>query len=185
MQYSQFEKILADVFSVNEKNLGAFRARLRHLRNLDMPRVPKRGSGNTVIYKPIDVISAFVALELQALGSSPAISVDLARFAGEHFEKTKSGGGDVCLVIANTPSYSDVSGSSNLAPAKEGDPLFPGAPATVKAARAVTNPLGGRTIAFVVVGSLAEVVSFLEGTRALGISMINMSERFRALPRET
>lgn len=183
MQYSQFEKILANVFSVREKDQGAFRARLRHLRNLDMPRVPKRGSGNTAVYKPIDVISAFVALELQALGCSPAISVDLARFAGEHFEKIKSSRGDVFLVVANTARYSDDLTDSNAVPAKAGDPPFPGAPAGVKAARAVTNPLGGRTLAFVVVG-VAEVVSFLEKSRALGVSMINMSERSRAIPVE-
>jgi hypothetical protein len=183
MQYNEFEKALVDIFGVKKKNLGAFRARLRHLRNLGMPKVPKRGSGNTVVYKTVDVISAFVALELQALGSSPAISVDLAKFAGEFFNKSQPGAADIFLVVANTPNYSDDASDSHAVPIEAGTPPFPGAPPGVKAARAVTNPLGGRTLAFVVAGT-AEVVGFLAKSRALGVSLINMSERFRALPKE-
>ena len=103
MQYSQFEKALAAIYSVKEKNLGAFRARLRHLRNLGVPDIPKRGSGNVFIYKTSDILAASVALELQSLGSAPAVSAELATFALRHFHLVESSQADVFLVMTNTP----------------------------------------------------------------------------------
>jgi hypothetical protein len=78
MQYRQFEEALVQMFSIREASLGAFRARLRHLRKLGIPNIPKRGSGNTFIYRVEDLFTTFVALALQTLGSTPTISAMIA-----------------------------------------------------------------------------------------------------------
>src|SRR5215471_14531826 len=101
MQYGQFEEALVQMFSIREASLGAFRARLRHLRKLGIPNIPKRGSGNIVIYKVEDLFTTFVALALQTLGSTPVISAVIANVAARYFKRLGFEEEDIFLVVMN------------------------------------------------------------------------------------
>jgi hypothetical protein len=187
MQYSQFEKILADTFSIKEKGLGAFRARLRHLRNLGVPDIPKRGSGNTVVYKTADLLTALIALELQALGSAPAVSAELATFARDYFDLVEWSDADVFLLATNVPGGELIEDRVKGAPLKFEKP--PAGSAKVKVRRGATgfrfikNPFGGHTQALVVIGA-QEAGDLVTKATVLGSSLINLSQHFRALPTE-
>ena len=78
MQYREFEQALVGMFSVDETQLGAFRARLRHLRKLGVPNVPKRGSGNASSYSQEHLFTTSVALTVETLGYTPTTSVLIA-----------------------------------------------------------------------------------------------------------
>jgi hypothetical protein len=160
------------MFSIGEPNLNAFRARIRHLRTLGIPDIPKRGSGHTAIYKPNDLAVTFVALALQALGSAPMISAQIAKFAARHFRKLTSGDEDTYLVVMHTSeARSEFIGW-----------LIKSAPDVERASWTV-NSLGGDTYAFIVLGA-TEVGRLATSTKAVASSIINLSERFRALPRK-
>jgi hypothetical protein len=173
MQYGQFEAALVQMFSIREANLGAFRARLRHLRSLGIPNIPKRGSGNTAIYRRKDLAVTFVALALQALGSAPTVSAQIATFSARYFEKLRSREEDTFLVVMHTSeARSEFIGW-----------LMKSAP-NVERASWTVNSLGGDTYAFIVLGA-AEAGRFATNAKAVASSVINLSERFKALPKET
>jgi len=180
MQYGQFEKALAEVFSIKESNLGAFRARLRHLRNLGVPEIPKRGSGNTAIYKTEDLLATFVALALQTLGSTPTISAEIAKFAIQHFGKLRSQDEEIFLVVTNA-SEERVPSKGKRVPSNPDNLVRLKAPPGVRSMFLTTNPLGGDTLAFIIVGA-EEAGKFATNARVLASSMINLSARFEALP---
>jgi hypothetical protein len=188
MQYSQFEKILADTFSIKEKGLGAFRARLRHLRNLGVPDIPKRGSGNTVIYKTADLLTALVALELQAIGWAPAVSAELATFARVYFDLVEWSDADVFLLATNVPGGELIEDRVRTKPSKFEKP--PSGSAKVTLRRGITgymslrNTVGGSFQALVVVGS-EEAGKIVTEKNVLGSWLINLSMHFRALPKES
>ena len=189
MQYKEFEKILVDTFLIHKKSLGAFRARLRHLRNLGVPDIPRRGSGNTVIYKTADLLTAFVALELQALGCAPAVSAELATFARGHLDEVEWSDADVFLLVTHDPAGEEFTEerfkfirepfekpSAGSAKVKIG-------PKPIRGTIMIKTPLGGYTTASIIVG--ADVAGVMAtGPQALGSSLINMSARFRHLPKE-
>jgi hypothetical protein len=185
---------LASVFSIKEKNLGAFRARLRHLRNLGLPNIPKRGSGNVFIYKTKDLFAASAALSLQALGCAPAMSVKLATFAVEYLPLVESTASDVFLVMTSVPAPPEANRlEDTVRPVrvKAHEKAPPGsakviAPRGVRDFMLVAAPLGGdnNTHAFIIEGAEA-AKDFIVKAKVLGSSIINISERFRALPTES
>jgi hypothetical protein len=190
MQYSQFEKILADTFAIKAKNLGAFRARLRHLRNLGVPDVPKRGSGNTVIYKTDDLLTAIVALQLQTLGCAPAVSAELATFARGHFGRLEWSDADVFLWVRNIAAEipelearSISGGPPKFEKPPAGSAKVPVPPGGIVDFLMMKNPLGGITQARVVIGA-DEAGLFVTNAQALASSLINISAHLRALPKE-
>jgi hypothetical protein len=71
LQYKDVETALADIMNVKSKDMGAFRARLRHLRNIELPRLPKPGSGRSIDYTPRQVLQMLLALELENAGQTP------------------------------------------------------------------------------------------------------------------
>jgi hypothetical protein len=172
MQYGQFEEALVQMFSIREASLGAFRARLRHLRKLGIPNIPKRGSGNTVIYKVEDLFSTFVALALQTLGSTPAISAVIANAAARYFKRLGFEEEDIFLVVMNLPEPT----AENI-----GDLTTPPG---VQTMCWMKNPLGGDTFACVILGA-EKAGRFVTGAKTVASSVINLSEHFKALPRET
>jgi hypothetical protein len=188
MQYSRFEAILADTFSIKEKGLGAFRARLRHLRNLGVPNVPKRGSGNTAIYKTADLLTALVALELQALGSAPAVSAELASFTRGYIDTVEWSDADVFLLATNVPGEELIERRTTTNLPKFVKP--PAGSAKVTLPRGIIgymslkNPVGGYFQVLVVVGSdqAGEIVT---KKNVLGSWLMNLSIHFRALPKES
>jgi hypothetical protein len=77
-KYRQVEAALAALFDVDDKRFGAFKARVRHLRNLGIPTIPKAGSGTHAQYSRLNAFEMALTLELQHLGKSPRRSAELA-----------------------------------------------------------------------------------------------------------
>jgi hypothetical protein len=71
MQYRHLEKALAQVMNIKARDMSAFRARLRHLRNIGLPRLPNPGSGQPIDYTRRQALELMIALELEKLGQSP------------------------------------------------------------------------------------------------------------------
>jgi hypothetical protein len=172
MQYAQFEEALAQMFSIREANLGAFRARLRHLRKLGIPNIPRRGSGNTLAYRREDLFSTYIALALQALGSSPTVAALIARLTARHLQRLRSWEEELFLIVTNVPDPT---------PKNIGDTIMP--PPGAQSISWIDNPFGGSTIACVVSGA-AEAGRFVTSAKAVASSVINLSENFKALPKQ-
>jgi hypothetical protein len=160
------------MFSIREASLGAFRARLRHLRRLGIPNIPKRGSGNIAIYRAEDLFTTFVALALQTLGSTPTISVLIGNVAARYFKRLGFEKDNIFLVVMNLPDPT---------PENIGD-LTP--PPGVQTMCWLKNPLGGDTFACVILGA-EKAGKFVTGTKTVASSVINLSEHFKTLPKET
>jgi hypothetical protein len=71
LRYGQVEAALADVMDVRRKDMPAFRARLRHLRNIGVPRLPRPGSGQMVEYSRQQALEMLISLELEKIGQAP------------------------------------------------------------------------------------------------------------------
>jgi hypothetical protein len=71
LRYKHVEAALAAVCQVPRKGMGAFRARLRHLRNIGLPRLPTPGSGQRIAYSPRQALEMLLALEIENAGHSP------------------------------------------------------------------------------------------------------------------
>ena len=76
--YKQVEAVLVEVLKIKPAEMGAFRARLRHLRNLGVPRLPKPGSGRRIGYSEDHAFVMLIALELEDLGIAPRPAADVA-----------------------------------------------------------------------------------------------------------
>jgi hypothetical protein len=79
LRYKRVEEALSRTFKVPEASLGAFRARLRNLRNMGIPNLPKSGSGTKIDYSRDQVIEILIALELSRLGIAPRYVGDIAK----------------------------------------------------------------------------------------------------------
>lgn len=83
MRYSQVERALADALAIAPGAMGAFRARLQHLRNLGVPAVERPGYGRAVEYRRTHVIQMLVALELVQMPRIAApFALDIVRRCG-------------------------------------------------------------------------------------------------------
>jgi hypothetical protein len=173
MRFAQFEEALIQLFSIKESHLGAFRGRLRHLRSLGIPIVAKRGSGNTAVYKSKDLVVTFVALALQALGSTPTVSAQIATFSARYFEKPRPGGKDTFLIVMHT-----------LATRAEFVNWMIKTAPTVESSSLTMNTFGEETYAFFALG-VAEAGKFVTGPKVIASAVINLSEHFKKLPKET
>jgi hypothetical protein len=106
-RYGVIEKALAEVFRVPSDQMSAFRGRLRHLRNINCPAVPKTGSGQPVEFTREHAIEVLIAIELGTLGIAPRFAVDAAKFyAHEISNPTRDtvGRGE-CLVVSHKPEF--------------------------------------------------------------------------------
>ena len=103
MQYEHVEKALAEVMNVTPGGIGAFRARLRHLRNIGSPRLPKTGSGRAIDYSRQHALEMLLALELQRLGQTARRA---ALLAGSMVRQTPYGQyqGKDCFVCCQADS---------------------------------------------------------------------------------
>ena len=73
MEYRDIEFILAELHGVTpEDRGGAFRSRLRVLRDMGVPKVDKPGRGSRVSYKFLDLWEMHLALLLERFGLPPA-----------------------------------------------------------------------------------------------------------------
>jgi hypothetical protein len=115
-----------------------------------------------------DLFSTFVALALQTLGSNPTVSALIARFAAQHLERLRSEKEELFLIVTNVP---------NLQP----DSTIP-LPCTLRFCW-IKNSINATTFACIVSGA-AEVGRFATHANIVASSVINLSQRFKALPKE-
>lgn len=102
----QVEAAVAAAHGIREEGLPAFKARLRHLRNLGVPMIPHVGSGSRVNYSEDNVRQLFLALEFEQFGMSPRLA---ARFVRE---------------IWSSPFLRHIKEMFEVAEASENDPLY-------------------------------------------------------------
>ena len=172
MQYREFEQALVGMFSVDEAQLSAFRARLRHLRKLGVPNVPKRGSGNASSYSQGHLFITSVALTVETLGYTPTTSVLIAAKAAGQLDLLADAKQEVFLIVANYPPLTP----DNILD----DPpsMQPG----VRGFSWINEHFGGQTGAFIVVGA-AQAGEFVTSRKTIAVSVINLSQRLKALPK--
>jgi hypothetical protein len=83
-KYQIMEKALWSLHGVPAKGIGAFRAQIRHLRNIGVPKLSTPGSGHKLDYSFAQVAEITMALALESLGIKPATVAELACAAAEH-----------------------------------------------------------------------------------------------------
>lgn len=98
-RYRHIETALARVFNVMPEGMGAFRARLRHLRNIGVPELPKPGSGEQINYTRENAIEILLALELEALGVSPRHAAAHAKLHTEQASRLNDMDERKCLIV--------------------------------------------------------------------------------------
>jgi hypothetical protein len=99
-RYGVIEKALADVLGVKPEQINAFRGRLRHLRNINCPRLPKTGSGQPVFITRDQAIEILIALELGTLGVAPRHAVEHAKYYVEEVGDSRGDWAeDECLIV--------------------------------------------------------------------------------------
>jgi hypothetical protein len=71
MKYGQVEEAVIRQFEVDDRRLGAFKARIRHLRRFDCPSIAKSKSGGAADYSRLNAFELAIALALENVGLSP------------------------------------------------------------------------------------------------------------------
>lgn len=92
-RYQHVENALAVLFQIQETRRPAFRARIRHLRNIGVPDLPKVGSGVQIAYSSLDALKIAVALDLENMGVVPRVAAD---FVKSHFDADEPSGQRTC-----------------------------------------------------------------------------------------
>jgi hypothetical protein len=81
LRYRDVERALVKIFSVPNKRLGAFRARIRHLRNLGVPELERVGRGTQLTYTRQHALELVLAIELERVGIAPRFVASVAKQA--------------------------------------------------------------------------------------------------------
>ena len=134
LRYGQIEQALAEILGVPSlERTRAFRARLRHLRNIGIPELPKPGTGQSVAYSYEHALELLVALRLESIGTAPRFLAPLAKSitnAYRHHETTPMAREYGDLFILVYPAYSSPKDYAHLNPtnlqwaASSGPPFY-------------------------------------------------------------
>jgi hypothetical protein len=95
--YGEVEEILARVFRSTAEERPKLRARLRHLRNIGVPDLPRPGSGVKLSYTERQAFEMLIALGLELVGQTPRRAAQLSKdiivkwYAYELEKETPSG----------------------------------------------------------------------------------------------
>lgn len=88
LQFGQVEEALATLHRVSDAGRAAFRARLRHLKQLDFPPGTRTGKGQRAEYTFSNYLQMVVALELAQAGFAPLRTVYLVLAKWVELEKS-------------------------------------------------------------------------------------------------
>jgi hypothetical protein len=107
LRYKEVESALAQVMNVRPKDIGAFRGRLRHLRNIGLPSLPKIGSGKAIDYSPRQALEMLLALELEDAGQTPsnAAFVVAESLVRQSPRGQRRGGDCYACILKGEPGY--------------------------------------------------------------------------------
>jgi hypothetical protein len=90
LRYGEVEAILASFLHVESGGEKAFRARLRHLRNIGVPMgITEPGKGAVIRFTREQVFEMLLCLVLQSFGVSPSDARDLVRSIIKDWSNTK------------------------------------------------------------------------------------------------
>jgi hypothetical protein len=82
LQYGEVEKAIAEVLFITA--MKAFRARLRHLRNIGVPALPRPGAGHKIAFSKAMAFEMLVAVMLDRDGYPPRIvAMTVSKIAAE------------------------------------------------------------------------------------------------------
>jgi len=76
-RYSVVEAALCDVFGIEPEDIKPFQARIRHLRAIGVPNLPRSGSGKWIEYSFEQILEVAFALCLQRYGVAPRIAAEI------------------------------------------------------------------------------------------------------------
>lgn len=79
MEYRGFEATLAKLHGVTADGMSAFRARLRVLRSMGVPKLPRVGKGARVKFSRAEIADVHLALTLGESGLPPARIIEAVR----------------------------------------------------------------------------------------------------------
>ena len=98
MRYKDVETVLAELTNVKPTDMGAFRGRLRHLRNIGLPRLPQSGSGRAIDYSPRHALAMFLALELENAGQAAVNAAMVAESMVRQLSHSDGGDCYACII---------------------------------------------------------------------------------------
>ena len=98
MRYKDVETALAELMNVRPTDMGAFRGRLRHLRNIGLPRLPQSGSGRAINYSPRHVLAMFLALQFEEAGQTAGNAALVAESIVRQLPHTDGEDCYVCII---------------------------------------------------------------------------------------
>jgi hypothetical protein len=106
-RYGQVEAALAKVAELEPDEMSAFRGRLRHLRNIGCPELPKVGSGQPVEFSREAAIEMMLALELAALGIAPRHAARAAKYYAKEISRPGRDtiGRRDCLIVTHFKQF--------------------------------------------------------------------------------
>ncbi len=76
--YGVVEAVIAEVLKIKPEGIGALRARLRHLRNLGVPALPRPGSGKKIRYSHRQAFEMLITVILEHGGFTPRLAISVA-----------------------------------------------------------------------------------------------------------
>ena len=88
LRYGEVEAVLVSIFCISEGDLKAFRAKLRHMRNIGIPcGLGEPGKGAVLRFSKQQVLEMLISLDLQYSGWSP---YDTSSYAKEMAQAWKA-----------------------------------------------------------------------------------------------
>jgi hypothetical protein len=80
LRYGDVEAALAEAMTIPPDGMKAFRARLRHLRNIGIPsELPEPGKGVAIRYTYRHAFEMFIALQMENIGHAPKRAAHIAQ----------------------------------------------------------------------------------------------------------
>jgi hypothetical protein len=101
--YGEVEDLLAAVLEIRPEGRQQLRARLRHLRNLGVPDLPKLGSGIKLRYSKRQAFEMLIAVGLETVGQTPRKAAALSLQVSEAWHKNQVETDALCGFVIVTP----------------------------------------------------------------------------------
>lgn len=118
LRYKHVEAALADLVGVRPADIPAFRGRLRHLRNIGLPRLPTPGSGKHIPYSRRQALEMLIAIELENAGHKPNCAAVTSESIVRQSPYGQYNSSDYYVIPAspdeNPAGYTAISGISSL-----------------------------------------------------------------------
>src|SRR5438132_1024758 len=98
--YGTVERALATVMDIDLKKDGRrFKAQLRHLKNIGVPKIPKPGRGQKVEYSYWHALEMAFALYLQKVGVAPQRAAAIAAKAAADVKRSRNQGQRMYMIV--------------------------------------------------------------------------------------